>query len=86
MLELERSKTSNERQLQLLQEKVKEGDQEVEHMRLRCEKVESQIQEQVFNHKREYEAGQERYQDMVNNYDKQIRELRAQANLKAKDL
>lgn len=55
-------------------------------MRVRCEKVESQIQEQVFSHKREYEAGQERYQDMVNNYDKQVRELRAQANLKVKDI
>ena len=55
-------------------------------MRVRCEKVEAQIQEQVFSHKREYEAGQERYQDRVNNYDKQVRELRAQANLKGKDI
>lgn len=44
------------------------------------------MQEQVFNNKREYEAGQERYQEMVNNYDKQVRELRAQVNMKGKDL
>lgn len=44
------------------------------------------MQEKGFTHKKEIESAQDRYQDMVANNDKQIRELRAQVNLKGKDI
>jgi outer membrane protein TolC len=40
----------------------------------------------TFSHKKETEGAQDRYQEMVSGYDKQIREMRAQVSLKGKDL
>mmetsp|Transcript_36983 Transcript_36983/g.56659 ORF Transcript_36983/g.56659 Transcript_36983/m.56659 type:complete len:82 (+) Transcript_36983:992-1237(+) len=55
-------------------------------MRLRMEKVESQMHEMKFQHKKEADDATDRYQHMCNSYDKQIRELRTQVNMKGKDL
>lgn len=43
MLELQRQKQIGDRQLQMIQDKVKESDSEVEHIRLRCDKLETQL-------------------------------------------
>jgi hypothetical protein len=44
------------------------------------------MQETGFVNKREGEEFQDRYQEMCAKYDKQIRELRTQINMKGKDL
>lgn len=44
------------------------------------------MQELQFQHKKETDDAQERYSEMCSKYDKQIRELRTQINLKGKDV
>jgi hypothetical protein len=49
-------------------------------------KLESQLQETGFVNKRESDESQDRYSEMCAKYDKQVRELRTQINMKGKDL
>ena len=75
-----------DRQIQICQDKQKDADQEVSIMSQKIDKLESQLQESGFVHKRESEEVQDRYQEMCSKYDKQVREMRTQINLKGKDI
>ena len=68
------------------QDKLKDAEQEVQTMGQKVDKLESQLQEQGFAYKRDSEEAQDRYQEMCSKYDKQIREMRTQINLKGKDI
>ena len=85
-LEREKLKNQYQRQLQSLEDKAKDDAEELKSLECKLEKLENQLQDSRHQSKKDLEEAQEKYDNACSKYDKQIRELRAQINLRAKDL
>ena len=85
-LDMQKTKATLERSLLATEDRLKESQLSAEMLREKVDKLMHQLQEQGHTAKRETDAQDKRNEDIVTNFERQVRELRSQLSMKNKDI
>ena len=85
-LDMQKTKATLERSLMTSEDRVKEDAITISQLRDKVDKMMHQMQEQTHQAKRDLDQQEKRNEDIVNNFERQVRELRSQLSMKNKDI